>query len=230
MKATLEIESLDSVRMPPNKVLVEYFNQNRTLKYGSLSLEVNVENYATSDSKSSGRGRNLERTGKVIKAPKKTLRRVYTTYKGQPHKQVWSWETNIEISEGENVWFSSSAFDRADKFTYDGRNFMIFDYHKLYMSDSKMLNGFMLCESVRQPSKPLDPYDKYYERIYQVYKRGNPVKYVGKLSESEEVKEGDYILVRFDIYPLLEEAGHKLFSNKDLYIFQTKEIVAILKY
>ena len=227
--------SIDAITMPPNKILIEYFNKNEEIHYGSLSLKTPVgENYGN-DETSSGRGRHLERMGKTIKVCDRLTQEVHKTYKGNLKKKIWNWKTDIEISEGEFVWFSSSAFYNAPKFSQDGRNFVVIDYHRLYMSENKLLNGYILCEKVEKlPESNLieKPKTEYYNSIYRLYMRSNPVEYFEPYQEvPNDIKNGDYIMVRFAIpYPKLEEELHKFFSDKELYIFQTKEIIAKIQW
>lgn len=226
----MQLKSLDSIEMPSNKVLIEYFNTNEELKLKGLNLKIIPKNYGSSDSLSTGKGRHLERTGKVIKTCNRLTNYVHTTYKGNLKRKYWNWNTDIEINEGDYVWFSSSNFDNAHKFTYDGRNFLVMDYHRLYMNENHLLNGYMLCEKVEQPQKSKlihSPKKTYYDYIYKVYMRAHPIEYTKEhLEIPNSIGSGDYIMVRFDIYPKLEEAGHKYFSDKELFIFQTKEVIA----
>lgn len=243
------ITSLQDISMGPNRVLIEYFNKNEEMQYGRLQLKVLPYNFESSDSTSTGRGRHLERSGKVIKVcnrlkthqnfikgrdPKK--RKVYDPqngkyfYKtGRSSKRSWGWKTDIEIDQGQWVWFASSSFDNAESFSLDGRNFIILDYHQLYMCEDKMLNGYMLCEKVEKaPESEIlySPKKKYHTNIYKVFQRANPVEYSEYYEDiPEDIQPGNYIMTRFHMYPLLEETGHNFFSDKELHIFQSKEVI-----
>lgn len=234
MNDSLQIKNLESIRLPNNKVLIEYFNQNEELHYGDISLKVQPHNYASSDLTSSGRGRHLERSGVAVKVCDRIKTHVRYTRKGNEQQIKWNWYTDVEITPGEKVWFPSSAFDNAPKFHYGGRNFLVTDYHRLYMSESRMLNGYLLCEKVQKPASSSvisDPTIKYYDQIYRVFRRGNPVTYIRLYQDIPEyISEGDYIMTRGDVYPKLEEEGHKMFSDKTLYIFQGKEVISKVEF
>lgn len=243
------INSLETIHMSPNKILVEYFDKNEEISYGRLRLKILPYNYSSSDSTSTGRGRHLERSGKVIKVcdqlrthqnfingrdPKR--RKVYDPqtkkyfYKtGKSSKRTWNWETQIEIEEEQWVWFASSSFDNAEKFSIDGRNFMILDYHQLYMSEERLLNGYLLCEKVeKEPESKIlhTPVKKQHTNIYKIYQKASPVKYLDYYEDIPGyVQPGDFIITRFHMYPLLEESGHYFFSDKELHIFQSKEVI-----
>lgn len=217
--------NIDSVKMPPNNmVLIEYFDMNKTARYGDLEIMVKPGvDYANSDKTSSGKGRHLERTGKVIVSCDKLT-----------HDKRYPWKTDIKVKEGDWVWFPSSAFDRAkDKFEEKGRKFVFMNYHKLYMrakeDEYEMLNGYILAEKIKKKKEGtlVAPYEEFYGDIYRLIKRGDVVDFEGHFFDDPGIKEGDNIMTWGDKpKPLLEETGHKFFDNKDYHIFQTKEIVA----
>jgi len=220
---------LPNIKMQPGKILVEIFGQNETLNAGDIKLHVNVgKAYGTSDMTATGDGEHMERSGKVAAK----CNRVEPT-------QKYNYYTDIDLEIGDEVWFPSSAYAKATRnlgvFTYKERQFIIIDYHLLYMKQndhgSEMINGYMLCKSVEKCVSNLvvAPKDVYYEDVFLLAKRGKPIEYINRYYDDPSIKEGDYILTRFKHYPKLEEMGHKYYSDETYYVIQPKEIVAIVK-
>lgn len=212
-------------------VLVEYFNKNRKIKFNSLELYSPVKKYDFGNSKDHTANSNIlkhsERKGVVISVCDNIRLGSYDFY------------SKIEVKKGDKVWFNAHAFINSKKFTYRNRKFVLIDYKRLYMKEYnknyKMLNGYVLAE--REP-KPLSngliviPEKQYFGNIFRIYKRGMPVKYVDNeniYSDFKDLYEGELVLTRQPEYPKLEEIGHKNFSNKNFYCFQTKEIFAKIK-
>jgi hypothetical protein len=224
------INSLDDVKMMPNRVLVEYFNKNEEAHFGDVSLKILPYNFGSSELTGTGRGRHLERMGKVLKVCNRLKTRQNFSGQQKPYR-YWNWLTDIQIQEGQWVWFSSSVFDNAPKLKYRERNLMIVDYHQLYMSEEKMLNGYVLGEKVKKPnpSKILHaPKEEHYDNIYRVYRKADSIEYLIEYVDILDfIEEGDYITTRFEFpYPLLEEPGHRFFSDRELHVFQSKEIMS----
>ena len=225
---------VNSVTLPPSKVLIEYFDYNSVIKHGSMELYVKPGvDYALSDKTSTGKGRHLERMGRVAGVCSE-LRPEYNRNTGQKPQKKFKWmPSKIEIKEGDWVYFPSSAFERAEHIESGDRKFIITSYFKLYMKQNKdensMLNGYVLAEKVKRENegKIASPKEQYYDDIYRIVKRGKPVDYDGHYYDDPDVKEGDHVLTwSSKPYPLLEETGHRFYSEKDLYIFQTSQIVA----
>jgi hypothetical protein len=237
------IKSLDSVKMLPNKVLIEYFNKNQEIIFGTLKLITPVTaNYSSEGDVGTGRGKHLERTGKVIAiCDKLKLENKFSTlidrgeYRKKDWVRNWNWITSINVSVGQWVWFPSSVFDNSPKLTFQNRKLMVVDYHQLYMSETSLLNGYILAENVKKKhtSKLIqNPWQVNESNIYCIYDKGHPIEYTD-IYEGHDVvnniQKGDLVITRFETpYPLLEEKGHNFYSDKELHIFQTKEILAKL--
>jgi len=223
VKTEVELKNPDACSMMPDGVLVEYFDLNEKMKMDSgVELFVQVgKSYGASDKTASGEGRHMERTGKVVSVPEKL-----TTKK---HK----WKTEVNVQKGDYVWFSSSSFSGAHKFYSGDRRFALLDYHQLYMrqrdGEDEMLNGYCLAEKVKQPAPSniiVAPKDKYFDNVFRLFNRGAQIDYEQDIYyDDPRFKTGDLVRARFNAYPLLEEPGHRLYSNKELMVFQAKELI-----
>lgn len=221
----MKIDDILNAKPLPGKVLIEVFDKNSTLSYGSLNLHVKVgEAIGASDRTATGDGEHMERSGKVV---------AVCDYVKPTEK--YNYDTKVEVGAGDEVWFSSSAFAVSERegrlFKVDERRFIIMDYHRLYMrerdGESQMLNGYMLLEAVEKVNDSIIelPSPEYYEDVYRLVKRAEPIEYVDKYYDDPAIKEGDLVYTRFKNYPKLEEMGHRHYSDKTYYIVQPKEIV-----
>lgn len=223
----MELKNLN--KTPGNGyVLIEYFNKNQEIRYGSLTLDVPVKKHDFGNSKDHTASSNIlehsEREGIVVSVCEKM------------DKGSHDFHSDIEVEEGDRVWFNAHAFVNSQKFTYGDRKFALMDYKRLYMKERnafyEMLNGYVLAEREPKPESNslIDaPEKQYFGNIFRIYKRGTPVVYEDSedvYSDFEDLYEGELILTRQPEYPKLEEIGHKSFSEKDLYVFQLKEAFA----
>ncbi len=232
----LYLKNPESIRPNANKVLVEYFDLNKTIKLTEdIDLTVSQDkNYSVSDGTSTGEGRHTERMGRVVAVCDSLKTEVGTVDKSGVAKvqRTWDWETDIEIEPGDWVWWPSSEFANAPKFYHGERKFVVVDYHKLRMKQnedgSRMLNDNILLEAVEKKHEGLieKPFKEYYKDIYKLVKRGTPVRYTRKYYDDPEFKEGDYVMIRFNVAPKLEETGHRYFDDRDLYVVQAKDLIA----
>lgn len=221
----MEINKPEQFKPLPGKILVEIFDRNKTI--GKLELLVPNTDTAigSSDMTATGDGQHMERNGTVVAV----CDRVKPTEK-------FNYYTDIEIEPGDEVYFSSSAYAKAFRergyYTCGDRNFVIIDYHRLYMTANKMINGYMLLEAVEKSESDtiISPETKYYKDIYRLVKRGKPIEYVDKYHDDSSINEGDFVMTRFDKYPKLEESGHEHYSDNTYYIVQPKEIVGTVKF
>jgi co-chaperonin GroES (HSP10) len=222
----MELKSLD-ITPAPGGVLIEYFDKNRTIKYGGLELHAPVQKHDFGNLKDHTATSNVmqhsEREG-VVRAVCKTIR----------DRRDYDFKTQVAVAGGDKVWFGAHPFKHSQGFTYQGRTLALMDYRTLLMrerdGESYMLNGYVLAERVEResPSKIIaSPFKEFYPNIFRVVKTGQPVEYkLSAYKDIDDLEEGDLVLTRFTDYPLLEEKEHRSYSDRSLYIIQTRDIFA----
>lgn len=170
-------------------------------------------------------------TGEVLVLP---------TLRFDPNKHEW--ETTCEISVGDKVWVNYLAVLLALGHSYDANQEhpqpmyddegVFIKYSDLYMSEDKMLNGYVLIEPVKQklPETSLVIPDRLHHLksriIGKVLKTGSKnTRYNDPLWEDSDVEVGDY--VSFMEYSNLK-LDHELYSKRDLRVVQRRFIDAVV--
>src|SRR6056297_1011352 len=211
----------------PGQILIEYFDKNRTMQYGSLELHSPVHKYdfgnAEDHTATSNVMQHSERDG-VVRAVADSIK----------DRRDYDFTTLIHVAAGDRVWFPAHPFQHAQGFTYKGRKLALMDYRTLTLRERggeyETLNGYVLGERVERenPSEAIvSPFKQYYPNIFRVFMRGHKVEYKEKAYEDfEDMKAGDFVLTRFTDFPLLEEKEHRYFSDRTLYVFRTCDIFA----
>lgn len=232
MIVPLEIEDLETVRIPFNYVLMEYFPRANEKTISGIYVPESSAIEAD----------NIDRVGIAIKvaggincyyrAPKNA-----TPKQKQHEMESMRWKTNIEVQEGDKLIVNFQGSANAYQFTYGDRYFKGIHYQDIVMAirgeEVIMCNGYVLLEEITESSKFLD-----YEKKEPVMGRG-VVAYFGTPNQEYNVKEGDsyryddpnVILSKGDVAVVLknhwakvrylEDATHQVFdSGKKLLVVQ----------
>lgn len=170
-------------------------------------------------------------TGEVLVVP---------TLKFDPNRHEW--ESTCEIKVGDKVWINYLAvllalgrsYDIAQENPqplYDEEGIFV-KYSDLYMSEDKMLNGYVLLEPVKQklPETCLEIPDRLHHLksriIGKVLKTGSKnLRYNDPIWVDSDVEEGDHIV--FQEYAN-QKIEHELYVKRDLRVVQRRFIEAIV--
>ena len=163
----------------------------------STGVEINMADHAP-------------RYGKVILLPDELYfnPKLYGT---DMTKNTLEWDTEIEIQEGDDVWFSYLKGVTGEHYIFNGELYYLMRYDSIYAIKKKEypvpINGFIVFEPIKDEWDsdiiiPPDYIDVYEDRVGRVLKVSKPNKdYVYRTSRGEqmvhdniEVKEGDICL------------------------------------
>ena len=147
------------------------------------------------------------------------------------------WKTEIEIKKGDIVWHDFMAANNCIVIKTDKQpeeEYKLLDYNDIYVikrnGDLIPINGYILCEEVKEKKSDLEISEK-------TDKRFGRVAYVGKknkryqnphITEDIDISVGDIIIKRrADVHILLESEDHRQL-DKPYFIIQRKDIYGIL--
>jgi len=239
----MKINSIDHIKMLPNKVLVKIEKQfNDEIKFadGKLLIDVSFEPE-----------RNTVTKGIVYKVCESLI-----FGKGAGME----WDTDIEIREGDEVYLSWMAVDAAfktqsyfvteDKGSGEGNKIQVYiiadySYLTLCIRDQKviMLNGYCLIEPLNNEDLPSVIKKKLSENIIipnsvkkvssvwgRVIKAGHPNKqYLSDVYYDDNIKEGDLVAFQKGSNVPLQYNMHADFMGKrEFYKIQRRYILAYL--
>lgn len=171
--------------------------------------------------------------GRVWKAPDK----LYFS----PGKQgTMEWDTDMEIKEGDMVWFGLIEAHNAMELHCEGRVFKILPYSDLYVAkrgnEVICLNGYVLMQTVNKMR--ISDLDHISEK--QIDKTKGVIRYVGKanrryisknFADHKDIREGDIVLLDPRARPFLLERKPYLaqFDGDNLYlVIQRRRIAMVL--
>lgn len=154
---------------------------------------------------------HISRYGVVVRVPERlTLK----TFENMESPGMMEWETDIEIEEGDLVFFGKMASANAPIINVGESTYFLLNYGDLILrvrdGDVSPLNGYVLLEkvveTVRVEGLVLDFGDRVNKRMGVVTHIGTPnASYFGSDSIDADVEIGDKVIFRGDFFGELEE-------------------------
>ena len=142
----LQLDSLDNFKPISNSVLLRINEKHDKLTYGTLTL-INDTTYDI--------GKHAPNKGVVVKVPDKFV------YSKTPNINTSDWDTDIEVEEGDLVYFDYLSGIECNKIEHEDKLYYILPYHTLYISKREVydklnitkteiipLNGYVLLEPI----------------------------------------------------------------------------------
>ena len=118
----LQLDSLDNFKPISNSVLVRIDDRHDEITYGTLTLKLDTSFEV---------GKHAANKGVVIKVLEKYI------YSEKPLLNTGGWDTDIEVEEGDLVWFDYLAGIECNQVECKGKLYYILPYHTLYVAKRK---------------------------------------------------------------------------------------------
>lgn len=132
---TIKLDSIDSIKLINNSVLVRVDDLHDTITHGTLTLHLDT---------SFEQGIHAANKGVVVGVPDKYI------YSEKPLPNTAEWDTDIEVEEGDQVWFDYLTGIECSKIECEDKLYYILPYHALYVSKRGKevipLNGYVLLD------------------------------------------------------------------------------------
>ncbi len=230
----LELESIDNIKLLNNSVLVLIEDRHDEIKHGTLTLKLDT---------SFEIGKHAPNKGIVIKVPEKYI------YSKESHINTGDWDTDIEIEEGDLVWFDYLAGIECNQIECKGKLYYVLPYHTLYvarragnytlMADYKPsekvipLNGYVLLEPIINKEKfikfEIEREDAKYAIV--AYSGSCNKKYGdSKYYDDPAIKAGEMVIYGKVLGLFLEQEEHSSFNEDKRYrAIQRRHLTGILE-
>lgn len=197
-----------------NLVLIEFDENEKIggLIYSQLSKDLNEYGSAPC-------------TGTVFKAPG----RLFTALRN-PYSM--SWVTNMELKEGDKVWFQRTIFLNAPQLIHKGKKLVFIPYEEIYIAKRGdfefMLNGYLLVKPKVVEDKFLAYSNKEISLSRGVILKTCPaVEYISGDYDEIDVKEGDEIICSDEYRVELEDEMFSTYSKDKCFVVQRREIAYV---
>jgi len=115
----LQLDSLDNFKPISNSVLVRIDDRHDEITYGTLTLKLDTSFEV---------GKHAANKGVVIKVPEKFV------YSKTPNINTSDWDTEIEVEEGDLVYFDYLAGIECNQIECKGELYYVLPYHTLYVA------------------------------------------------------------------------------------------------
>lgn len=232
-------KDIDKIKLPPdgNNVIIEITERSKDKKtIGGVLVGFN-EDVVYAEGLGSHAADVAESWGTVFKAPEELYYRE-RLYSSMP------WKTEIEIKEGDTVWFSYYESVNCDVMLCGDRTFYVIPYQNLYVAkrDNEIitLNGYCLCEpipDINDSPYAIDTREYKKDRVIIRYKGGpndayqpNDVTYGTYNNDDIEIEVGDEVLLRHNCPLVFLERlqGIATFSKEPYYVVQRRRMEMVL--
>ena len=134
---TIKLESINSVKLINNSVLVLIEDRHDEITYGTLTLKLDT---------SFEPGIHAANKGVVVGVPDRYI------YNEKPLPNTGDWDTDIEIEEGDLDWFDYLTGIECSKIECKDKLYYILPYHTIYVSKRGKkvipLNGYVLLDPI----------------------------------------------------------------------------------
>ncbi len=237
-RVKLSKEEFDNGKVPSNHVIVELLRvEEDAVTHGGIAMGM-YEDDTWEDEEETHPADIASVVGIVRKVPE------YLTF-GERDGDM-PWETDMELREGDTVWFNMLESKNANEIVVDKKVLRALPYRDIYVSkriaryswdgipeyEVIMLNGFVLLEQIPIPKmSELDYLD------HGVYVDRGKVRYFGKpnkrytnpmYNDSLPIKEGDTVFIQagYVPFPLERRAYFSIFEkNKLFYVIQRRRLI-----
>jgi co-chaperonin GroES (HSP10) len=145
------------------------------------------------------------------------------------------WDTDMELQKGDIVWHDFMAAHNCPVLRTaeePEEEYKLLSYYDIYLAkrgeEFIPLNGYVLCEEVKEEKSKLEIDNKINKKLGKVVYLGKPNRSYkdSKATDEADIQEGDIIIKRReDIHILLESAEHQQL-DKPYFIIQRKDIYA----
>lgn len=219
-----ELDSIDNIEMKNSLVLVEVEPEKVKKTVGGILVEgAETHNWA---------GHSI-REGVVVKVPDRIV-----CIEG--NENTMQWECDIEIEEGDSVWFDVKESRNAWQFEYQGRQFKSIRYDGIILKRDKknrvvMCNGNILLRKVNKSESDLAPTAKQDKTRGIIHAIGKPVirwrieENSGELRTDtgyEELETGQEVYIKKPQYIWdLEDYAHAVFDNREIYMVAKRHMI-----
>jgi hypothetical protein len=216
-----ELESL-YIPVGSNLVLVHVPHQNKDTTTKSGLLVIGDMDFKPAE--------HAERWGYIYSLPKEL---VYNNISQDP----MGWETTLECSVGDKVWFDYRAAMYAHTLECDGEWYKLLNYGSLYVVQDSQdriipLNGYLLLKKyVNESSGSIVVSAKVDDRFATVFKSGSKnARYrLDIWNDNIDVYDGDSVLFEAETvcFPLESEL-HRTFPEPDVFLQHRKRVLAVV--
>jgi len=226
---TIKLDSLDLFKPINNNVLVRIDDRHDEITYGTLTLILDT---------SFEPGIHAENKGVIVKVPDKFV------YSEKPLPNTAEWDTDIEVEEGDLVWFDYLTGIECSKVECQEKLYYILPYHTLYVARRREevvpLNGYVLCQPIINKEKFIEFEIEREDAKYAT------VKYAGSCNkryrhsqnkwgksfyhDDPAVQAGCKVIYGMPINLWLEQEEHSSFNGKERYrIVQRRHLLGIME-
>ncbi len=123
----LRLDSIDNIKPISNSVLVLIEEMHDEITHGTLTLKLDTSFEV---------GKHAPNKGTVIRVPEKFV------YSKKASLNTGDWDTDIEIEEGDLVWFDYLTGLECNKVECKGKLYYILPYYTLYVAKKIIKGGF----------------------------------------------------------------------------------------
>ena len=218
----LQLDSLDNFKPISNSVLVRIDDRHDEITYGTLTLKLDTSFEV---------GKHAANKGVVIKVPEKFV------YSNKPLPNTGDWDTEIEVEEGDLVYFDYLAGIECNQIECKGKLYYVLPYHTLYVVRRKEevipLNGYVLLEPIIKEEGYKDfKFDRERAKYAIVAYSGScNKKYRNKqYYDDPDIKAGEKIVYGKVSGLFLEQEEHSSFNGDKRYrIIQRRHLTGIIE-
>jgi len=218
----LQLDSLDNFKPISNSVLVRIDDRHDEITYGTLTLKLDTSFEV---------GKHAANKGVVIKVPEKFV------YSNKPLPNTGDWDTEIEVEEGDLVYFDYLTGIECNQIECKGKLYYVLPYHTLYVVRRKEevipLNGYVLLEPIIKEEGYKDfKFDRERAKYAIVAYSGScNKKYRNKqYYDDPAIKAGEKVIYGKVSGLFLEQEEHSSFNGDKRYrIIQRRHLTGIIE-
>jgi len=218
----LQLDSLDNFKPISNSVLLRIDEMHDEITYGTLTLKLDTSFEV---------GKHAANKGVVIKVPEKFV------YSDKSSLNTGDWDTNIEVKEGDQVWFDYLTGIECNQIECKGKLYYVLPYHTLYVTRRKEevipLNGYVLLEPIIKEEGYKDfKFERERAKYAMVAYSGSCNKrYHNKqYYDDPDIKAGEKVIYGKVSGLFLEQEEHSSFNgNKRYRIIQRRHLTGIIE-